>query len=169
MGAVVKTLDGITADQVRAVLDYRDGHLWWRHPKQGRRLSKPAGGVDENGYGIICIDGIRYKTHRLVWLYVYGVWPDGLVDHIDGNPSNNDVSNLREASQSENLRNRGAQSNNKSGFKGVCWDSRKKRWLSQIAINGKNKHLGYFQTVEEAHSAYCRGSTKYHGDFGATK
>lgn len=93
--------------------------------------------------------------------------PDYLeVDHIDGDPLNNRRSNLRLATKSENAQNRGASSLNKSGFKGVCWDSLNKKWRAQIETKGKNKYLGNFSTVEDAYAAYCAANAEMHGDFG---
>ena len=93
--------------------------------------------------------------------------PDGLyADHIDGDGLNNRSRNLRLATLTENSRNRRTCSANTSGFKGVRWDKRKAKWLSRIWAEGKRAHLGYFDTPEEAHAAYCAASEEYHGEFG---
>jgi hypothetical protein len=93
--------------------------------------------------------------------------PDGLeIDHIDGDGLNNRRANLRAATHGQNQRNRGAQSNNSSGFKGVSWDKPTGKWRAQIEVNGKNKHLGRYNTPEAAHAAYCKASDVLHGEFG---
>lgn len=90
------------------------------------------------------------------------------IDHIDNNPLNNQRSNLRVATQQENLRNRGAQVNNKSGLKGVCQISshqRQKTWIAQIKIGNKREHLGYFLTKEEAALAYNQAALEHFGEY----
>lgn len=92
--------------------------------------------------------------------------PKGLeTDHIDGNGLNNQRSNLRIATHSQNGKNRGKCNNNTSGFKGVSWNKKNKRWQANIKINGKRKYLGEFTSKELAHIAYCEACTKYHGEF----
>lgn len=87
------------------------------------------------------------------------------VDHINGDPLDNRRTNLRLASPSENLRNRGKNSNNKSGFKGVCCFKPTGRWCAKIEVCGKIHHLGYFTTAEEAALAYDRAARELHGEF----
>jgi hypothetical protein len=95
--------------------------------------------------------------------------PEGLqVDHEDGDGLNNQRYNLRVASSFQNSHNRRVSSNNKSGFKGVCWNKGSGKWLAQIGFNSGKKYLGLFTSPEEAHAAYCQASKKYHGEFGRT-
>lgn len=93
--------------------------------------------------------------------------PDGCeVDHIDGDGLNNRESNLRICSRKENLRNVGLRSSNRSGFKGVHKRSDRNKWQAQIRdSDGKNKHLGYFDTPEEAHEAYKIACDNFHRDY----
>lgn len=92
--------------------------------------------------------------------------PEGFdTDHINGNKLDNRRSNLRIASRSQNLMNRGKTSNNKSGFKGVCWNKYRQKWHAQITKPDKKKHLGYFTDKNEAAKAYNKASLKYHGEF----
>ena len=86
-------------------------------------------------------------------------------DHRDGNGLNNQRWNLRACANSENLRNRGAQANNKCGFKGVSWRKDCGKWRADIMADGKRKHLGHFKTPEEAHQAYCAAAIELHGEF----
>jgi hypothetical protein len=87
------------------------------------------------------------------------------VDHIDLDGLNNRRSNLRLATSTENARNQRIRKNNMSGYKGVCWDKINQKWVAQIRLNGKSKHLGLFDTPEAAHRAYCAAATEYFGEF----
>lgn len=109
-------------------------------------------------------NGNRYqiKMHRLILELTDNAFQ---VDHIDGNGLNNLRSNLRICNGSENLRNRGKQKNNKSGFKGVNFHRQTKKWRSEICIKGKSYHLGLFITPELAHEAYKKSSIELHGEF----
>jgi len=87
------------------------------------------------------------------------------VDHIDGDGLNNQRKNLRVCTHLQNLKNRGIPKGNKSGYKGVSFYKRVKKWVAFIGVNGKNIGLGYFLTKEDAYKAYCDACIKYHGDF----
>lgn len=114
-----------------------------------------------HGRGQVKIDGKPYLAHRLVWLLTYGYMPD-FIDHIDRNPMNNKISNLRSVTKSENEHNRGIYKNNSSGYPGVCFDKRNKKYKAGIKINGKQIHLGYFDTASEAFTAYMLAKIEYH-------
>ena len=93
--------------------------------------------------------------------------PKGMdTDHIDGDGLNNQKENLRVCIRSENLMNQSRSRNNTSGYKGVNWNKRDKKWISQIKVKGKQVHLGCFSEKEEAYKAYCEASKRYHGEFG---
>lgn len=87
------------------------------------------------------------------------------IDHRDGNRLNNQCSNLRPATQSQNLYNKSKQSNNTSGYKGVNWHIQTKKWRASITVNGKQKHLGLYITSELAAQAYNEIALKHHGEF----
>jgi hypothetical protein len=96
--------------------------------------------------------------------------PDGLqIDHKDGDGLNNRRYNLRVATPLQNSCNQRIHPNNTSGFKGVTWDRKRGKWRAQISINCKQKNLGCFYSLEEAHSVYCLASKKYHAEFGRTE
>lgn len=86
-------------------------------------------------------------------------------DHIDNNPLNNTRSNLRLATASQNMQNSKKPCNNTSGYKGVTWFARKRKWIAQIGVNGKNIYLGEFTTPELAYEAYCSAAKRHHGEF----
>lgn len=107
-------------------------------------------------------------AHRLAWLYIYGEWPIDQLDHINRNTSDNRIENLREATQSQNNANRSANKSKKySPLKGVSFYPDSKRWTASIRINNKNRHLGCFDTAEEAHAAYVAEADQVFGEFAA--
>lgn len=91
--------------------------------------------------------------------------PSELVDHIRGGPLLNIRENLRLATVTQNNRNVGMRSTNTSGFKGVSWKKAMRKWVAQISVDGKKKHLGYYDTPEEADWVYRQASALYHEEF----
>ena len=87
------------------------------------------------------------------------------VDHINGNPLDNRKSNLRICTNAENQRNKGVYKNNKSGYKGVHWFKRDKKWQAQIKHNNKSIHIGLYEDKEEAARAYDKKAKELHGNF----
>jgi hypothetical protein len=130
-----------------------------------RQAGSVAGSKHPKGYIAITVDGHRQLAHRLAWLYVYGVFPQGDTDHIDGVKTNNRIANLREATRSQNMANLGALKSSKSGIRGVRFYARTGRWVSCIKANGKSVHLGYFATAEGAAQAYREAAIRLHGEF----
>ena len=107
-----------------------------------------------------------FTVHRLVG-NAFLENPDNkqMIDHIDNNPSNNIVKNLRWCSQKDNVCNRDKQINNTTGFKGVSFNKRHNKYHAQININGKKKYLGLFETAEEASVAYEAKAKVIHKEF----
>ena len=118
-------------------------------------------GVKDADYLQICINHKLYLAHRLAWLYVHGVWPENQIDHIDHNPKNNKIENLREATPQGNQKNRSMNKNNTSGATGVYLDKVSSKLYVQIMINGKNKCLGRFDNLEDAIIARKNAEIKY--------
>jgi len=164
----------VEVERLKEVIEYDSatGQFTWRQDLgAGRPKAGDAAGLAHTSalgckHIRIKIDGRRYYAHRLAWLYVHGAWPADRIDHIDGNGLNNRLANLREATHAENLRNRGKQKNNSSGFKGVYWDRRGGKWRAQIMLNNRMKSLGSFETKEAAHDSYCAACAAFHGKFG---
>jgi hypothetical protein len=141
----------------------KTGEFFWRTAKSQRvRVGERAGYAGRKGYREIAIDHKRYSAHRLAWLYVYGKFP-GHLDHKNRNIVDNRISNLREATHSQNQFNVKARS--KSGLKGAYFQPRSGNWYSMVMREGKSLYLGTFYTPEKAHAAYCRAAKKLHGEF----
>jgi hypothetical protein len=164
--------DPLTADQLRALLDYNPetGVLTWR-ARQGkrrnwdtRRSGKSAGSF-AGGYIRVTLHLHRYQAHQLAWLWMTGEWPPARIDHIDTNRANNRWANLRLATNSQNKMNARVRADNTSGYKGVHWVSRERKWLATITVDGVKKRLGLFHTPSEAHAAYREAATRLHGEF----
>lgn len=100
--------------------------------------------------------------HRVIAERASLDFPDD-IDHIDGNPLNNQRDNLRPATRAENAANR--KSINKSGYKGVTWNKKMQKWQAKIKVNEKCIHLGYYDYAEQAHLYYCIAAIKHFGKF----
>jgi len=140
----------LTFDRLREVLSYDvgTGVFTWRVKHAHARAI--AGAKDYYGYCVIRIDGKLYKAHRLAWLYTHGEWPVKPLDHINQIKDDNRISNLREATQSENMHNIRLRSNNKSGVSGVVWRSDRNKWNARIKVGYKNFNLGLFADMADA-------------------
>jgi hypothetical protein len=119
------------------------------------------------GYAVrLAIDKITKKYSMIHMHRVVNTTPDALdTDHINGNKLDNRKSNLRSATKSENMCNRGKPKNNTSGFKGVYWHNQNKKWYARIELHSKGQHLGYFSTPELAAEAYNAAAVSLHGEF----
>lgn len=114
-----------------------------------------AGSGDGKGYLRISVLNRNYSQHRLAWFYVHRYWPVGCIDHIDRNPSNNRISNLRDCSLSQNQWNREKGVSSKTGLPvGVSLEKRTGKFYARIGHSWKTKHLGTFDTPEEAKAAW---------------
>ena len=161
-------MDKITQAELKELLNYNPetGAFTWLKTLSNRgKIGSLAGSFDKDGYINIGINSKTYKSHRLAWLYMTGNWPKNEIDHVNGGPSDNRFSNLREATRSENSMNTRMSSSNSSGYKGVWWAKRVGKWESQIKCNKNKKHLGYFDDKEDAYKAYCLAAKEDHKEF----
>lgn len=145
----------LTVDQVRDLFYEKDGTLY-NKVSRGRALKDtPAGSVDRQGYICVRVQNKAYKAHRLVWVLYKGVWPSKDLDHIDRNPANNSISNLREVTRRQNALNRSVKA---KGYSKVG-----SRYIAQIKVAGKLIYLGSFKTEKEAGEAYKKAREHYCG------
>lgn len=155
---------GLTRDRLFDLLDYsaETGEFTWKFRVENKRGNgRIAGAIHPHGYRRICIDGNLHSAQRLAWLYVYGAWPTILVDHINGDRSDNRIANLRLADFKENQQNRRRSKSNTSGKTGVRWCKQTGKWRAYIEPDGKSIHLGRFQMFEDACRARAAAEAKY--------
>jgi hypothetical protein len=148
------------------LFEYRDGKIYWKVYKAKNRI-KPggkAGYFNSRGYGQIAIDGKKYGIHRIIFMMFNGCMPNE-IDHIDGNPSNNLIENLREATHQQNQYNLKINKRNTSGIKGVYFDKQRNQWVVRFNIEKKSKYFGRFFNKKVARFVAETMRHKYHGNF----
>jgi len=146
----------MTQKLLKSLLEYRSetGVFIWKVKSANRiRIGDIAGHKRSDGYITIRIDGKHHQAHRLAWLYEYGVMPD-YIDHLNQNPSDNRVANLRNVEHAVNAKNRCLSSNNTTGYPGVGYDKTRNVWRVRINIDGKRKTIGSF--ADKADAIACR-------------
>lgn len=136
------------------------GQFFWRVQSGRQKAGTQAGYTDKNGYVHISVDGTLLLAHRLAWAFVYNKEPPPIIDHKDGNPSNNKWTNLRQASRSTNGANRGLDRDNSTGFKGVSTTAE-----GRFRARFRSKFLGSFDTAEEAALVYNTTALEHFGEF----
>jgi hypothetical protein len=127
--------------------------------RHGRHKKGSVVGTNQNhGYLVIGVDGRVYMAHRIAWLYTYGRWPAGDLDHINQDKKDNRIANLREVTRSQNMRNVSHHKHNSSGHVGVSWHKPRLKWRAYIFDKYKQKHLGLFDTFDAAVAARTRAA-----------
>lgn len=158
--------------------DFEAGTLTWKtRPREHfatlnswatwntRYAGKIAGSNNNQGYRVVAFNSKFHTLHRILFEMAHGPIPSGMqIDHIDGAKSNNAITNLRLATNSQNAMNKGARRDNKSGHKGVCLLACGK-WQASIQVDGKQTYLGIFITAPEAAAAYTTAAAIRHGQF----
>ena len=145
-------------DVLRQLLRYEPetGNLFWTARGQSKWWDTKYAGtlalhcMNARGYRLGSIFNVKFTAHRVIFAMIHSRWPLGDVDHIDGNPLNNRISNLRDVSRAENTRNASIRPSNRSGVVGVGWRAREGKWCAQIGIAGKCVFLGYFDSMSDA-------------------
>ena len=144
----------LTQEYLLSVLEYHEdtGHFTWKKKTASSvKIGEIAGGINSNGYWRISLLNRKWMAHRLAFLYVNGEFPNHEIDHLNHRPDDNRWCNLREVTHQENSKNQKLRTTNKSGFTGVLFD--KNRWRAEITVSGKNKFLGYYNTIYGAITA----------------
>ncbi len=156
-------MNELPIEQLRQLLEYnRDtGELTWKVTRNSRAKAGDRAGFDERGKWRVEIAGRQMYAHRIAWAIVHGYWPTHFIDHINCDPSDNRLCNLREATPAQNSQNRlKAKCDSHSGVLGVKRNGR--GWQARIQLNGRLMALGTFPTTEEAHAAYVAAKRKLH-------
>jgi hypothetical protein len=152
--------------ELQDLFEYIDGNLVRKKTTAPNAKKDQIAGTNSNGYVLININRVFYRAHRIIWYLHTHTDPLGYdIDHIDGNPLNNRIENLRLCPHSDNCKNSKISKRNTSGFKGVHFHRQSGRWRARIRCNGKHLHIGMFDTAEEAHEAYVRESVRLQGNY----
>lgn len=165
-----------TAARVRELLSYdaeSGSFIWLSRPANefssvrqcktwnARYAGKKAGKQSSGGYIQIRVDGRLYAAHRLAWLVTYDVWPVNDIDHINGIRQDNRITNLRDVTRSENMKNAATPRTNTSGVMGVSWMAHIERWAAYIEVDGRRVNLGYYKGLDEAVAARKGAESRY--------
>lgn len=155
----------ITARRARDLFSYDadSGLFTWKKNGAAAFTSKTS-----KGYAVGNADKVKYYAHRVAWLMVYGEWPSGQIDHINGVRDDNRIKNLRDVAHHDNQRNMKRSVRNKSGVVGVHFNKRLNKWQATIRENGKSKYLGIFETIDDAKLARLHAEEKigFHPNHG---
>lgn len=141
--------------------DPETGNLFWKQSRGTKKVGSIAGYFDIHGYVCVKLHKKQYRAHRLAWFFHYGEMPVDDIDHIDGNKSNNKISNLRLATEQLNQWNHTKpRVTNSTGYLGVS--KYRNKYIASIKANYKSKRLGVFDTSELAHQAYLKAKQILH-------
>lgn len=157
----------ITKELLHNLYEYKNGNLYYKKIIFGntkRKIGDLAGYVTNEGYISVKVNRTTYLVHRLIYLMHYGVMPKQ-IDHIDGNPANNKIENLREVTGSQNCMNKKISKKNTSGYKNVCFIKKINKWRVQIKFSGKTLSFGCFDNVELADLVAHEVRSKYFGSY----
>lgn len=148
--------------------DKRSGKLFWKvSPSARAPVGKEVGSLQDGYlYSQITYEGNRYKfpVHKAIWFWLYGFYPEGIVDHKDNNRLNNLPDNLRLATRTENNRNR-FYGKGSSQYQGVYYHTKNKKWVAQIVHDNNYVYLGSFKEEVDAAKTYDEHAKKLFGDF----
>ena len=166
-----KTKTDLSHDYLLSIMDYfpETGKLFWKDGLPFKAAGGEAGTLSKYGYVCVEVKGKHYMAHRLAWFYAHKQWPKDQIDHINHNRSDNRMTNLRQVTATENQKNSRMRKNNTSGFMGVSWHKRQRKWLVNIMIDYKHQHIGYFSDFFEACCARKSAERIYgfHANHGA--
>lgn len=156
----------LTQELVRELFDYvpETGDLIWKVYKGSRAEKGDISGCFCKGYLVTRVNSKTVYNHQIIFLLHHGYLPK-YIDHIDRNPLNNRIENLREANNSQNHANRPKPSNNNSGHKGVSWDVKNNMWYAKIMVQYKSQWLGRFLDIVDAAVAYNMAAEQHFGEF----
>ena len=135
-------------ERMKLELEYNPitGLFKWRYTGKGRRNDLRAGTKNPFGYLVITFEFQRYMAHILAWAFIHGEFPDKEMDHINRDPTDNRIENLRLVTHGQNLANSKTRTDNTSGERGVCWDKQKNKWKVQMNLGATRRYQKHFLT-----------------------
>jgi len=151
--------------RLRELLSYdpATGVLTWKVNRGGRKAGDITGcSMGPKKYLLVGVDRQLFLAHRVAWALQYGVWPDHDIDHVNGDRTDNRLSNLRVATRSENMQNARPGRHNTSGTRGVHWRAHAQKWCVVLYAHKQRHHIGYFDTLNEAADACARAKGRLH-------
>jgi hypothetical protein len=155
-------------DLLNKLFEYKDGNLYRKKTTSPNAIAGQKVGTDCKHYVRVTINKKPYKLHRLIFMMNYGYLPS-IIDHIDGNPHNNNIENLRPATAQENNRNKKANINTVSKCKNVTWHKKLKKWQVGLKISNEFKYIGIFDDLELADLVAHEARNKYFKQFARHK
>lgn len=159
----------LSQEKLKELFDYQDGHLYWKVDRGSNQLKNTKAGwlSGAKNYDVM-FENKTYKAHRLIYAFHHGFFPKE-VDHIDGNPLNNQITNLRAATHSQNMQNAKLRKDNISGEKGVIWCKKLKKWRVTCVLNKKQYYGGTFKNIAEAIESVRKLRKELHLNFARHK
>jgi len=154
-----------TKEQLDELFEYRDGALYWR--KAGSTLApagSKAGCVNGRGYLVVGIKYKKYLVHRLIWV-MHGNGPVAVLDHINGDTTDNRIENLRASTHTENMCNARRSKRNTSGIKGVSWSKTMNKWVGSVWFERKIYTTQPFEQKDQCAEAVKALRSELHGEF----
>lgn len=127
---------------------FRGGAGWHNFNRQF--AGKPAGHKTEDGRKHVKLNGKSYKAARLIWAWHAGHMGEHQIDHIDGDPGNDRINNLRPVSAKQNAQNRAVACRNSSGVRNVTWHAQSEKWWVRLTVNGKTISFGLYKDLDTA-------------------
>ena len=144
-------------NDLQRIFDYTNGTLIWRENRGNNKVKgRVAGYHNQHGYILIALNNVRYRAHRLAWVYVYGSIPNHLdIDHINGVRDDNRVENLRLVTVQQNMMNN-------TVARGYRYRAKNNNYEAFLGVDGRRVYLGVFPTAHQARRAYLEAKQIYH-------
>jgi len=151
--------------QLQELFENRDGALYWRKTiSTMARAGRKAGCTNSRGYLVVGLNYKKYLIHRLIWV-MHGNDPVAVIDHINGNTTDNRIENLRASTHTENMCNAKRSRRNTSGIKGVSWNKSSRKWIGSVWYQQKMYKTPAFEIKEQCAEAVRMLRLELHGEF----
>ena len=161
----------LTKDYLNYLFDYKNGELFWKNKPSkfaNIKIGQIAGCVGKENYKYVAFNKIRKPIHSIIYCMFFGKFPK-IIDHIDGNQTNNKIENLREVTHSQNMLNQKLYKNSKTGYKNITFQKQNKKFVVRIVVNEKRKSFGSYNDIDYAKFVAEAMRHKYHGEYARGK